>query len=80
MLTSSILLEELFPANSEEEVEIDAAIDSVNQEINGEEQIDKINILSLPQQSPANVSLQSNRTGIRRLKKIKKHLKIYITD
>ena len=39
--------EELFPANSKEEVEIDAGIESVYQEVNTEEEIGKVNLLFL---------------------------------
>ena len=59
MLHSSTFRKELFPANSKEEVEIDGGIESVYQEVKTEEEIDKVNLLSLHQQSPADISLQS---------------------
>ena len=47
MLDSSTFRKELFPANSKEEVEIDAGIESVYQEVNTEEEIGKVNLLFL---------------------------------
>ena len=80
MLHSSTFRKELFPANSKEEVEIDGGIESVYQEVNTEEEIDKVNLLSFHQHSSADTSLQSNSTGIDGLKKIKNHLNIWIID